>query len=832
MKAFLSHSSLDKEIVREVANQLNRLNCIFDERSFDSGVEFQKSIEEKISLSTVFVFFATRNSLESNWCNFELEQAFYSKLKGALKRSIVFILNDDVEIGDLPSWLTTALIKKVSSPSAIARDIKHRLEEAAEEFQRPVFLGRSKERDLLEEALNPIDGSKPPKTLAVFGLPGIGRRSLVRNVTKDLFSLHKCVEIEVEAGETLNSLCAKLADIIEPYSCQEELRDIVEEISSLSETEALLRVTNNIQSVMSANELPIFVDSGGLTLDNGCLSNFMNRVIESVEQLSDAYICLVLSRRISRDNDIKLDSVPIEQLSGRASSQLLSKLSLRSSIRLSPDNIRDLTDYINGYPPAAYFAVKQASIYSVDALMSDKRKLTQFSQKRFITHVQDHNLTGEDVQVLQVLSNYSPLPLSCILSLYKSERSQAHDRIYELIDCSLVRVQDGQLYRIADPIKGAVNEVFGYPSNQDLKVVKNNLNQYIDSAQDEHKLEISRVLFRLGFMLSDEQATKNGIKLNSDYIKLLENAYHQRKYREAIEIGMEAINVNPDSAKAKTFLIKALIQEEKWDAAQKYLDALYPLDEYRNVYYLQGFLERKRGDFAKAIEAYSNAQRHGRKGFALYREFSHCYLMSGDLESAQKNINEALRIQPNNNQVIDMAARIAIKKDDQESAQKYISQLELLDTPEHYKLRLSSFHLAFGRPDLSLKYARDAANIGGQRFFSGRVQLVKALIKGGELAIAEEELSKLRSDFPKSKNDIKIALQSNLELEKGSSSNALRIVEGFVDKTSKQYKGIKARCLSDLSKDVTISYDQRKKYKADLAQLGDFHDFNFDEIDS
>lgn len=832
MKAFLSHSSLDKEIVREVANQLNRLNCIFDERSFDSGVEFQKSIEDKLSLSTVFVFFATRNSLDSNWCKFELEQAFYSKLKGALKRSIVFVLNDDVEIGDLPSWLTTALIKKVSSPSAIARDIKHRLEEAAEEFQRPVFLGRSKERDFLEEALNPIDGSKPPKTLAVFGLPGIGRRSLVRNVTKDLFSLHKCVEIELEAGETLNSLCAKLADIIEPYSCQEELRDIVEEINSLSETEALLRVTNNIQSIMSANELPIFVDSGGLTLDNGCLSNFMNRVIESVEQLPDAYICLVLSRRISRDNDIKLDSVPIEQLSGRASSQLLSKLSLRSSITLSPENIRDLTDYINGYPPAAYFAVKQASIYSVDALMSDKRKLTQFSQKRFITHVQDHNLTGEDIKVLQVLSNFSPLPLSCILSLYKCEKSQAHDRIYELIDCSLVRVQDGQLYRIADPIKGAVNEVFGYPSNQDLKVVKNNLNEYIESTQDEHKLEISRVLFRLGFTLGDEQATNNGIKLNSDYIKILENTYHQRKYKEAIEIGMEAINFNPDSAKAKTFLIKALIQEEKWDAAQKYLHGLYPLDEYRNVYYLQGFLERKKGDLAKAIEAYSNAQKHGRKGFALYREFSHCYLMSGDLELAQKNIIEALRIQPNNNQVIDMAARIAIKKDDQESAQKYISQLELLDTPEHYKLRLSSYHLAFGRPDLALKHAREAANVGGQRFFSGRVQLVKALIKGGELAEAEEELSKVRSDFPKSKNDIKIALQSNLELEKGSSSNALGIVEGFVDKTSKQYKGIKARCLSNLAKDITIPYEQRKKYKEDLAQFDDFHDFNFDEIDS
>ncbi|WP_084978348.1 TIR domain-containing protein [Plesiomonas shigelloides] len=832
MKAFLSHSSIDKEIVREVANQLGRLNCIFDERSFDSGNEFQKSIEEKLALSTVFVFFATRNSLKSHWCNFELDQAFYSKLKGALKRSIVFILNDEIEVGELPSWLTSALIKKVNSPSAIARDIKHKLEEAAEEFQRPVFLGRSRERELLEEALNPIDGSNPPKTIAVFGLPGIGRRSLVKNIAKDLFSLHKCVEIEVEDGESLNSLCAKLADIIEPYSCQEELRDIINEINKLSETDALSRVVKNIKSIMSANELPIFVDSGGLTIENGCLSGFINKIIESIEHIQDAYICLVLSRRISHDNEVAVESVPVEQLSARASSQLISKLSLRASIKLSPENTRELTDYINGYPPAAYFAVKQAHIYSVDALMSDKRKLTQFSQKRFITHVQDHNLTTEDIKVLQILSNYSPLPLSCVISLYECDKSQAHDRIYELIDCSLIRVQDGQLYRIADPIKGAINEVFGYPANEDLKKVKNKLNEFITLAQEEHKLDISRVLFRLGYILGDKNATDSGIKLNSDYIKLLESAYHQRKYKEAIEIGLEAIANNPDSTKAKTFLIKALIQEEKWDAAQKYLDGLYPIDEYRNIYYLQGFLERKKGDLLKAIEAYSNAQKHGRKGFALYREFSHCYLMIGDLESANKYIDEALKIQPNNNQVIDMAARIAIKQGQEDAAQKYINQLELLDSPEHYKLRLSDFHLTFGHPDTALQCAREAAQLGGNRFFSGRVQLVKALIKSGELVEAEEELSKMRSDFPNSKNDIKIALQSSLELEKGRYDNALHIVDGFVNKNCKQYKGIKARCLNNLCKDVSIPYAQRRKYNEELALLGDYHDFIFDEIDS
>lgn len=832
MKAFLSHSSLDKEIVREVSHQLGRLNCVYDEKSFESGKTFKESIETKLGLSTVFVFFASKNSLKSNWCKFELDQAFYAKLKGALKRSIVFLLNDDINVDEVPSWLNTALIKKANSPSAIAREIKHHLEEAAEEFQRPVFLGRSRERELLEGALNPIDGSSPPKTLSVFGLPGIGRRSLVRNVAKDLFSLHKCVEIEIEAGENINSLCAKLADIIEPYSCKEELKDIIHDINSLDETAALLRVIHNLKSIISANELPIFVDAGGLTLDNGCLSGFINKVIKNIEESADAYICIILNRRISSDNEIKIESVPVEQLSSRSSSQLLSKLSQRSSILLNPDYIKELSEYINGYPPAAYFAIKQASIYSVDALMGDKRKLTQFSQKRFITHVQDHNLTEDDVKALQVLSNYSPLPLDCILSLYACDRNAAHDRIYELIDCSLVRVVDGILYRIADPIKGAINEVFGYPSGKILTIIKNKLNEYIESAKEEHKLEISRVLFRLGFALGDADATASGIRLNSDYIKLLESAYHQRNYKEAIDIGMEAVAANPESATAKTFLIKALIQEERWDAAQKHLDSLYPLDEYRNVYYLKGFLERKKGNFKSAIKAYTDAKNHGRKGFALYREFSHCYLMIGDIDSSQKNIEEALRIQPNNNQVIDMAARISIKKGDKDLAKRYVEQLELLDSPEHYKLRLSSFYLAFGEKDRALQAARDSAKCGGNRFFSGRVQLVKALIKFGAIEEAEVELSAIRSDFPKSKNDIKIALQSSLELEKGNPDVALNIIEGFIDKDSEQYKGIKAKCLGVLVKDTSIPYEKRKGYKSDLLRLSEYENFNFSEIDS
>ncbi|MDO8415794.1 MAG: TIR domain-containing protein [Agitococcus sp.] len=832
MKAFLSHSSLDKEFVREVASKLGRLNCIFDERSFNSGEEFKAAIEQHLENSSVFVFFATKNSLESFWCQFEIEEAFYLKLKAKLDTAVVYIIDQGVNLAKIPSWLRKALIKTESSPALISRDIKHHLEASADKFQRPIFLGRSKEREVLEECLNPIDGSERNNVVSIFGLPGVGRRSLIKSSIKDLYSLSKCVEIELESGDNANTLCAKLADIIEPYSCQNELKDLVESILSLDEDAAIQRSIRNISNIISSGELPIIIDEGGAALDNGCLNDYLNKIVKGINKEGDAYLVFVLNRRISFDNEVKVECISVEQLSDKATAQLLHQLAKRVNLHIDHKQINELTDYIHGYPPAANFLIKQASIYSIDALMSDKRKLTQFSQKRFISHIQDHNLKEADKSVLRVLSIYSPLSLSALLCLYDDSKETAHDRIYEMIDCSLIRVQDGQLYTIADPIKGSVNAVFGYPITGELEKIVVPLSSYISEAEDARKLELSRVLFRLGFALNDSTIESKGISLQSDYIKLLQDAYYQRRYKEAVSLGFEAVERCPDNSTARNFLIKSLIQEEKWDAAQKQIDDLYPIDEYRNIYFLQGFLERKRGNIKDAITAFLESEKHKRKGFALQREFAHCYLMIGDFDLASTAIEKALRLQPDNSQVIDMAAKIAIKNRNEDKARKYIERLALLDSQEHFNVRLSAFNLAFGYIDLALEAARDAVKYGGDTFFSGRVQLIKALTKKKKLDDADTEMSALNADFPRTKNDVRLSLQSSILLEKGDPQKVLKLLEHFSDKNSKQYKGVKKACLEQLVANISIDYDKRKGFSRELVALEEIERFDINDVGS
>ena len=80
MKAFLSHSSTDKEFVRAVAGNLRRQYCVFDERSFSVGQEFKSSIEAGLNKSDIFVLFAAEAALASIWVDFEINETWYSVL--------------------------------------------------------------------------------------------------------------------------------------------------------------------------------------------------------------------------------------------------------------------------------------------------------------------------------------------------------------------------------------------------------------------------------------------------------------------------------------------------------------------------------------------------------------------------------------------------------------------------------------------------------------------------------------------------------------------------------------------------------------------------------
>ncbi|MGO9615419.1 MAG: toll/interleukin-1 receptor domain-containing protein [Bryobacteraceae bacterium] len=88
MKAFLSHSTDDRNFVSQVAKILQREYVIYQEFSFDHGENFKNEILKGLEKSAVFVFFVSRASLNSVWVKFELDQAAERLLEKKLAKAI------------------------------------------------------------------------------------------------------------------------------------------------------------------------------------------------------------------------------------------------------------------------------------------------------------------------------------------------------------------------------------------------------------------------------------------------------------------------------------------------------------------------------------------------------------------------------------------------------------------------------------------------------------------------------------------------------------------------------------------------------------------------
>lgn len=72
IKAFISHSSAQKEFVENIAKTLGYDNCFIDNSTFENGMKTIDEIYKAIDCSTIFVFLISKEALASNWVKDEL----------------------------------------------------------------------------------------------------------------------------------------------------------------------------------------------------------------------------------------------------------------------------------------------------------------------------------------------------------------------------------------------------------------------------------------------------------------------------------------------------------------------------------------------------------------------------------------------------------------------------------------------------------------------------------------------------------------------------------------------------------------------------------------
>jgi hypothetical protein len=114
MKLFLSHSSSDKALVREIKGQLHEfLDIWLDERQLIPGEPLMNLIEGAVSESDLVLLFISKSSIESNWVNKEIEWA----LKKESKLGRPFLIPIVLDGSQPPKSIASRLYFTLSSQS-------------------------------------------------------------------------------------------------------------------------------------------------------------------------------------------------------------------------------------------------------------------------------------------------------------------------------------------------------------------------------------------------------------------------------------------------------------------------------------------------------------------------------------------------------------------------------------------------------------------------------------------------------------------------------------------------------------------------------------------
>jgi hypothetical protein len=180
MKIFLSHSSKDKDIVEKVYGELGHAYCHYDVATFDPTGFLPDQIYNALDESTVFVLFASKEALESEWVSGELRVAFQKWMKASVKDVMVFLFRDGSR-ASVPDWMQAYVVVEHPSPVHIALRIKSRI------FSEERISGRAppfyRYEDLTRLEQNVVTSTEnSPKAIFLSAPDGYGRKRLINEL--------------------------------------------------------------------------------------------------------------------------------------------------------------------------------------------------------------------------------------------------------------------------------------------------------------------------------------------------------------------------------------------------------------------------------------------------------------------------------------------------------------------------------------------------------------------------------------------------------------------------------------------------------------------------
>lgn len=843
MRAFLSHSSKNKGIVKKVFEDLGSALAEFDEKTFHAGQFNIDAIEKGLTSSDLFVLFATPESLSSGYVAMEARLAQEHLAQRKLKKILTFCL-DDVRPEDLPGILPTiAAVRRINSPGAIARTIRSSLVDMSlenGELARP-FIGRDDEKQSLTRRLSDPEQSTP-SAIILSGVDGVGRRTLAKKVFEDIYPyLTKVLPtINLISGSGAPEIFRELLSVNSSLS-KSEIFEQIETFDRLADNKKHDIIAQTIEEISDQNQILFVFDDGGLLLDDGSLNDVMKHVVVHFSSKSPAHppLCFITFRTTPGKAREKKGVVyhKVDPLSNSDIKMLVSLHSKRKRLSLTSAQVDKIAELIDGHPYNLEYILELLDTTSVDSLLGDPADMIAFKRRQGDEFLNKVQLAKNELLVLSVLRVLGPSPTQILSEVLVAPPDQLAKILKTLEEKHCIE-RSGDVASINRPLRSAIERAPHLRLNKaDIIKIREKAVEVFKEFNDEDDIPVSLIstAARAAALSNVEDKYLSMFVSPANAVLVARQLYDAKSYDECERMCSRALSQDRlitreaalEARRLRCLSLIRLGRDDDFQAEVALIDATSKRGRSLQPFLL-GFRQRIRGYPAEACDFFETSLKFNPNAFATLRELAHSWLIQGEPGRAKAYCDRALEIAPTNPYVLDQALAIEISQ--RESIDSYIlydSSIEGLlerlkrygneDGLSFYSIRMADICRRISDFDGALTHLENAKRLTPSHVPAYIMECEILLARGEDPTKVDQKLEAIRTliDGGKSgegKTNLPefLSLKIKMLAEGGKVRDALRLLISSEKRIGGRTQELKRRVAFHVDSTVSLDPEERR----------------------
>ena len=311
-RAFLSHSSFDKDFVQQVYDGLGAGRCAFDARTLRKSSDLPAQIREGLEDCDIYVLFLSHSALQSNWVTAELDVASELRSRWKIRSVLVFQL-DETKWDNLPTWTHRYVASCPPSPQQVAL----RIEDEIRNLRSDPFGCHGRDEDVRRAVELLSEADSTPAYIYLSGPVGIGRRTLAAEIYKSYYPhiAKTHIEINVDQLDDLIDIYRRALGFSSNWRAR-DYRSAVDQFLTLSTTQRADKLAALLRDISTAFGQVVIINVGTSALtEEGKPQSWFTSLTNSLMPADYPYIWFISQRFLSGNklrNGIFLAVEPID----------------------------------------------------------------------------------------------------------------------------------------------------------------------------------------------------------------------------------------------------------------------------------------------------------------------------------------------------------------------------------------------------------------------------------------------------------------------------------------------------------------------------------------